>query len=218
MKQEIVECIIELLGRNAKVAIPGLGSFHAEETPSQWLFNQRQITPPSTTVTFVRDGGISDPLLVTWLAAKKGVSEGTALGEVTKFAYLIRKEWEKGDVELEGFGVFTNNSRGELDFHVNAGAVTLHTLYGLTPVTLPEPVTFADAQTTRPVAESDNPKATEEVTAKKEEAPVAPEPSKSVTYRGRSAAAQVVYGLLIGTLVGLALLAALYFSGVLAKL
>ena len=217
MKQEIVECIIELLGRNAKVAIPGLGSFHAEEVPSQWLCNHRQIAPPSTSVSFVRDGGISDPLLVTWLAAKKNISEGTALGEITRFAYLIRKEWEKGDVELEGFGVFTNNSRGELDFHVSEGAVTLHALYGLAPVTLPKPRLLADAQPIQKNAGSVNGKAVEEAAEKKEEAPVMPEPSKSGTYRGRSAVAQVVYGLLIGTLVGLALLAALYFSGILAK-
>ncbi len=217
MKQEIVECIIELLGRNAKVAIPGLGSFQAEEAPSQWLCNHRQIAPPSTSITFVRDGGISDPLLVTWLAAKKGISEGTALGEVTRFAYLIRKEWEKGDVELEGFGVFTTNSRGELDFHVNAEAVTLHALYGLAPVTLPELRPLADAQPIHKAVERVNGKAAEKPAGKKEEAPAVPEPSKSKNYRSRSAATQVVYGLLIGTIVGLTLVAALYFSGILAK-
>lgn len=199
MKQEIVACIVDLLGRNAKVAVPGLGCFYAAETPSEWLEEPSVIGPPATSVTFVRDAGISDPTLIAWLAAKRGISEGTALGEVTRFAYQIRKAWEKGDVTLEGFGTFTNTQKGELDFRATEGAVILHSLFGLTPVSLPAPKPIREKMPVSAVEESAQP------------------PSTIIKSR-TSASTQVTYGILAGTAIGLIILAILYFSGILALL
>lgn len=214
MKQEIVACIVDLLGRNAKVAVPGLGCFLAAETPSGWLEGDSLIGPPATAVTFVRDAGISDPMLITWLAAKKGISEGTALGEVTRFAYQIRKAWEKGDVTLEGFGTFTNNRNGELDFRALEGAVTLHSLFGLTPVLLPAPKI---PEASAPVAASEESPKSDSAISKPQNAEAeglhATRPLKKA-----SVTAQVTYGILAGTAIGLIILAVLYFTGILALL
>lgn len=214
MKQEIVACIVDLLGRNAKVAVPGLGCFLAAETPSEFLEGHSMVGPPTTAVTFVRDAGISDRMLVTWLAAKKEISEGTALGEVTRFAYQIRKAWEKGDVTLEGFGTFTNNRNGELDFRALEGAVTLHSLFGLTPVLLPAP---NNPEECAPVAAPEESTKPVSATSKPRDADAEYLPANQPRKKG-SVAAQVTYGILAGTAIGLIILAVLYFTGIFALL
>ena len=138
MEIEIIECIKELLCQYGKASVPGMGTFYTSEIPSEISSDGEKISPPSVKVSFSRHSGSTDNVLVRYLAVRNDISEGNALGIITRFAFNIRKRWEEGDIKWEGFGTLTNNEKGEIDFVADENVITQSFLFGLDETKLPD--------------------------------------------------------------------------------
>ena len=138
MEIEIIECIKELLCQYGKASVPGMGTFYTSEIPSEISSDGEKISPPSVKISFSRHSGSTDNVLVRYLAVRNDISEGNALGIITRFAFNIRKKWEEGDIKWEGFGTLTNNEKGEIDFVAEENAIKQSFLFGLDETKLPD--------------------------------------------------------------------------------
>lgn len=95
--------IQELLIKNERVVLPGIGEFVVESHPASFLEDGKTIVPPSKKLHFnpVADSQQQEGVLV-------------------ELSGIIRESLvEKGVFEVPGFGVFADNGAGEVTFTVD---------------------------------------------------------------------------------------------------
>jgi nucleoid DNA-binding protein len=137
----IIPVIRDLLLRNQKAVIPGLGSFVIAQRPAQLNKVTRVLTPPSPTIRFDKNQQADDSLLLGYLNQKLKQKKEVALGAIEKFAIDINKRLkEEEKVNLEGLGTLSSTKSGDIAFTPEEELLKRISLFELPNLNIPAPV------------------------------------------------------------------------------
>jgi len=101
--------IQELLIKNEEVILPGTGKFVVDSFPAAFLEDGKTIVPPSKKLRFIPITSVEDGV---------SASEGYEDILVELSGRIQEALVENGEFEVPGFGIFTNNGAGEVNFTV----------------------------------------------------------------------------------------------------
>ncbi len=114
-KDQINNALADLLARDTRATLPGLGQFYLQLLPAQTDRVAGQVSPPAKRVHFNSNLVLDDGRLADRLADLTSISAQAARSEIALYVNDIRAATERGDmVELDGLGRLHRDSRNHL--------------------------------------------------------------------------------------------------------
>lgn len=124
-----------LLLSNDCVIVPGLGGFMAHHVHARYDEQDGMYVPPIRTLGFNQQLKLNDSLLVQSYIETYDISYPEALRRVESEVAELRAHLEtKGSYELNGIGVLTLNSEGNMEFEPCEAGILTPELYGLSSI------------------------------------------------------------------------------------
>ncbi|HEX2394648.1 MAG TPA: HU family DNA-binding protein, partial [Bacteroidales bacterium] len=192
----IIPVIRDLLLRNQKAVIPGLGAFVMAQRPAQLNKVTRVLTPPGITVRFDRHQQSDDGQLTGYLTRKLKLDKDAALQAIDEFKTSIAEKLGNDEpIVLEGLGTLTKKKTGETTFIPEEELVKRISLFEMPKVEVPQ-------NTAEKVVQ---PPVTAPVTITEKKVPITREISRPGSRRW------IIPVILLGLLVGM--LGFIYFTG-----
>jgi hypothetical protein len=100
-----------------RLVVPGVGMFLLERKPAETDFVNKQINPPSYSVTLQASGDSPSFNFFKWLANALHISDHDAIIRFNDFVFDLKKQINDGStIEWHGMGKFDKGLSGELKF------------------------------------------------------------------------------------------------------
>ena len=129
---DVTAFIRELLFGHDCVIVPGFGGFIGNYAPARIDKGTGTFYPPVKQISFNRNLGHNDGLLIGRISISANISYGDARNIVEKFVADLRKKLEKGEkVVFDNVGSFINNQEGNVQFEPDGNANYHLDSYGL---------------------------------------------------------------------------------------
>lgn len=150
-KSAITDTIIRLLYQHDRVIIPGLGAIVCSAREASIHPVSHTFRPASKELSFDPSDLDNDKVLENQVALDNHVTQAWAREKVRKFTSALKEELDEGKgAVLPGIGIFSLNTRNEIQFIPEQGPNFLASSYGLEefsslpiqrtgPVPLPDP-------------------------------------------------------------------------------
>ncbi|HUX53868.1 MAG TPA: SPOR domain-containing protein [Williamwhitmania sp.] len=136
MKSNLGELIAELLRRNNRVSLPGLGAFVAKYKPAIIDEATLVITPPTKEISFSKEETWNDKLLENLVAEQEGLTPETAAIAVGELVEQIKETLDnENKYIIEGLGILVKDG-GDFSFKIEEGLNLLPDAYGLESIVL----------------------------------------------------------------------------------
>ena len=103
--------------QHKKLIVPGVGTFLLERKPAESDFVNKQINPPSYSVSLQASGDSPSIHFFKWLAGSLHISDHDAIIRFNDFVFDLKKQINDGStIEWQGMGKFNKGLAGELKF------------------------------------------------------------------------------------------------------
>lgn len=120
MYEELYQYFIQ----HNKLAVPGIGNFLLERKPAETDFVNKQINPPSYSVTLQASADTPSINFFKWLAAALHISNHDAIIRFNDFVFEIKKQINDGAIiDWHGVGTINKGLAGEMKFVPAPGSV-----------------------------------------------------------------------------------------------
>ncbi len=114
-KNQIHSALADLLARDTRATLPGLGQFYLQTLPAQTDRVAGQVSPPAKRVHFNSNLVLDDGRLADRLAELVNISPQEARSQLALYVNDVRTATERGDmVDLDGLGRLHRDSRNHL--------------------------------------------------------------------------------------------------------
>ena len=152
---DINTIIQDLLIKNNKVVIPGLGTFSLKYTPAEVYQYSHRVTPPSYQLIFSENIDFSDNSLVNAYAKEFKESPDGAKNEINNWVGNINSTLNKGvPFQMEELGTLKKENN-KINFEADKNSVLFADFYGLEAIKMPlieiEGEIIKNSQTAKPL-------------------------------------------------------------------
>ena len=103
--------------QHKKLAVPGIGIFLLKKKPAENDFVNKQINPPSYSVTFQPVADSPSIKFFKWIGTSLQISDHDAIIKFNDFVFELKKQINVGDkIEWQGIGTISKGLTGEVKF------------------------------------------------------------------------------------------------------